>query len=241
MNDFVHEFSFDTNQWNVIKADGPKGRHFHTANVYNGGMFIFGGKNNSYMNDLWRFDLGVFSFACIVTSIETHVWTQLVPVSGRPPSKRYGHSVVFWGNSMWVYGGFDDFGYKSDELFQFNLGMPAPSFSDLISFSESKMWHKIETFRMQTYDTPLLLEKYQHTAVVANNSMFVWGGRGDKKQDFSNELLQYTFGTCFVFFFILTIRNSDVGQGTSKGQGSTPSVGTQNGYVEWKDVHEWRL
>lgn len=57
------------------------------------------------------------------------------------------------------------------------------------------MWHKIETFRMQTDDNPLLLEKYQHTAVVVNNSMFVWGGRGDKKQDFNNELLQYTFGT----------------------------------------------
>lgn len=67
MNDFVHEFSFDTHSWNVIKAtDGPKGRHFHTANVHNGGMFIFGGKNNSYMNDLWRFDLGKLLW-CLVS------------------------------------------------------------------------------------------------------------------------------------------------------------------------------
>jgi hypothetical protein len=57
------------------------------------------------------------------------------------------------------------------------------------------MWHKIDTFRMQTDDNPLLLEKYQHTTVVINNSMFLWGGRGDKKQDFNNELLQYNFGT----------------------------------------------
>jgi hypothetical protein len=55
--------------------------------------------------------------------LETHVWTAITAISGRPPSKRYGHSLVFWGNSLWVYGGFDDFGYKSDELFQFNLGM----------------------------------------------------------------------------------------------------------------------
>jgi len=36
----------------------PQGRHFHTAVEYQGGMYIFGGKSNGYMNDLWRFDFG---------------------------------------------------------------------------------------------------------------------------------------------------------------------------------------
>eukprot|EP01126_Amoeba_proteus_P054267 TRINITY_DN666_c0_g1_i12.p1 TRINITY_DN666_c0_g1~~TRINITY_DN666_c0_g1_i12.p1 ORF type:complete len:361 (+),score=63.46 TRINITY_DN666_c0_g1_i12:981-2063(+) len=61
---------------------------------------------------------------------------------------------------------------------------------------ESKMWYKINTYTMNPPDgPPLQLEKYQHSAVVSNNSMFVWGGRGEKKQDFSSDLLQYTFGT----------------------------------------------
>jgi hypothetical protein len=37
---------------------GPTGRHFHSAVVFDGCMYIFGGKNNGYMNDLHCFDIG---------------------------------------------------------------------------------------------------------------------------------------------------------------------------------------
>jgi len=46
--------------WSKVKSGKirPKGRHFHSAVVFKGSMYIFGGKNNGYMNDLYCFDLG---------------------------------------------------------------------------------------------------------------------------------------------------------------------------------------
>jgi len=149
----------------------PKGRHFHTAEVWKDGMYIFGGKSNGYMNDFYRFDL------------ITHVWTTVSVVSGRPPSKRFGHSSVYWGNAMWIYGGFDDFGYKSDELYQYRF--------------DTKIWHKITyTIAQPSEGLPIRLEKYQHTAVVYNDAMYTFGGRGDKKEHFCSDLLKYCFNTC---------------------------------------------
>jgi len=43
-------------------------------------------------------------------------------ISGKPPTKRYGHSAVVYNSNMYVYGGYDDFGYKSNEIFEFRLG-----------------------------------------------------------------------------------------------------------------------
>ena len=37
----------------------PRGRHFHTSVSYKGKMYIFGGKSNGYMADIWAFDFGL--------------------------------------------------------------------------------------------------------------------------------------------------------------------------------------
>uniref|UniRef100_A0A6B2LB05 Uncharacterized protein n=1 Tax=Arcella intermedia TaxID=1963864 RepID=A0A6B2LB05_9EUKA len=133
-------------------------------------MYIFGGKSSSYMNDFYRFDL------------VNHSWSAVEVVSGRAPSKRYGHIAEVWGNSMWVYGGYDDFGYKSDELYQFRF--------------DTKIWHKINYVVAQPQSGPVIhLEKYQHTGNVYNDGLYVFGGRCDKKEFFGNDLLKYCFAT----------------------------------------------
>lgn len=53
---------------------------------------------------------------------ETKTWTQQEYHSGKPPSKRYGHSAVVYSGCMYVFGGYDDFGYKSNELFEYRFG-----------------------------------------------------------------------------------------------------------------------
>jgi len=54
--------SIDRKRWKKIEATGnkPKGRHFHTAIIHASKMFVFGGKSNGYMNDLFYLDLGMF-------------------------------------------------------------------------------------------------------------------------------------------------------------------------------------
>lgn len=82
---------------------------------------------------------------------------------------------------MWIYGGYDDFGYKCDDLFQYRF--------------DTKLWQHIKTYTVVPEDQPrLYLERYNHTAVVYQDSMYIFGGRGDKKEEFNNDLLQYNFG-----------------------------------------------
>lgn len=87
-------------------------RHFHSAVVHNGSMYVFGGKSNGYMDDLQCFHFGSFSSCAPRTHGEGHVAPQREPVSppcllvdsgvwtaikasakkqGSPPSKRSAH------------------------------------------------------------------------------------------------------------------------------------------------------
>jgi N-acetylneuraminic acid mutarotase len=47
----------------------PRGRHFHSAVTYNEKMYIFGGKSNGYMSDIWCFDFGNFFFLFLKSQI----------------------------------------------------------------------------------------------------------------------------------------------------------------------------
>ena len=42
---------------------------------------------------------------------------------GQKISKRYGHSAVVYNDSMYVFGGYDDFGLTCNDLWEFNFGM----------------------------------------------------------------------------------------------------------------------
>ena len=60
MND-VLVYSFADIMWQTLKVEGkrPCERSGHAAVIYEGSMYIFGGKDdeNSKLNDLWKFDL----------------------------------------------------------------------------------------------------------------------------------------------------------------------------------------
>ena len=60
INDIV-VYSFTENAWHTIdvKGEKPEVRSGHSAVVYSGGMWVFGGKDdeNNKLNDLWRYDI----------------------------------------------------------------------------------------------------------------------------------------------------------------------------------------
>lgn len=73
---------------------------------------MFGGKNNGYRNDINIFD------------IKTEKWLDMseMPISGRPPSKRYGHTSVLYNKCIYIYGGYDDSGYNTNDLYEYRIG-----------------------------------------------------------------------------------------------------------------------
>ena len=60
---------------------------------YGNGMFVIGGSDGGYRNDVWR-------------SSDGENWVS-VPVSGGHFSGRRGHQAVSYGGSLWVIGGQD--------------------------------------------------------------------------------------------------------------------------------------
>lgn len=92
-------------------------RHFHTCVYYKDKMYIFGGKGNSYLNDLHSYDF-------------KGNWVQ-IKGSGTSPSARYGHSAIIYNNRMYIYGGYDINCFASNDLYSFDF--------------ETSKWSLIET------------------------------------------------------------------------------------------------
>jgi hypothetical protein len=52
--------------------------------------------------------------------LDTMKWQEVLG-EGRP-NKRYGHSAVVYRGSMYIFGGYDDFGLKCNDLWQLDFG-----------------------------------------------------------------------------------------------------------------------
>lgn len=80
----------------------PKARGYHTANIVDGKLIIFGGSDGGEcFNDVWVYD------------IETHLW-KAAPVSGT--FRRLSHTATIVGSYLFVIGGHDGNEYSNDVL-----------------------------------------------------------------------------------------------------------------------------
>eukprot|EP01087_Luapelamoeba_hula_P013250 TRINITY_DN3789_c1_g1_i3.p1 TRINITY_DN3789_c1_g1~~TRINITY_DN3789_c1_g1_i3.p1 ORF type:complete len:412 (+),score=32.16 TRINITY_DN3789_c1_g1_i3:16-1251(+) len=113
----VYVFMLATCQWHTIPpvpatASGatPCGRSFHSAviDTTNATMYIFGGKSNGYLNDVWCFN------------IKTNLW-QNCRVDGKRPTRRYAQTCIFYDGSIYMFGGFDTDSFKCNDTWQFDL------------------------------------------------------------------------------------------------------------------------
>ena len=55
------------------------------------------------------------------------------------PNKRYGHSAVVYRGSMYIFGGYDDFGLKCNDLWQLDFGTCESQLSLSLSLSLSPL------------------------------------------------------------------------------------------------------
>ena len=137
----------DTGVWQALPNENggewPMARHFHAAVTVGSSFYVLFGKSNGYMNDLHRFDPAARRWE----RIESH---------NSAPSRRYGHAAVEWGGDVYVYGGFDDFGLRCNDLWKFDCAR--------------REWSAV--LHLQS-EAP---EALHHAAVVYQGSMLVWGG-----------------------------------------------------------------
>ena len=94
-------YNFTTNQWeNIEIAPGqpmPCSRSGHSASIYNGNMYVFGGKNDDSekLNDLW------------VYNIAEKRWVE-IGATGNIPFERSGHSSDIFDDHLVIFGGIWD-------------------------------------------------------------------------------------------------------------------------------------
>lgn len=108
----LHVFNFQSKQWRAIHPSGkePTKRTSHSAVIYNGKMYVFGGfSGEEYLNDLFEFDL------------ETEVWTDISSTCrGDIPAPRSRFCAAVHGDSMYILGGWNKVGYFND-FYVFNF------------------------------------------------------------------------------------------------------------------------
>jgi hypothetical protein len=127
-------------------------------------MYVFGGIDGSYRNDVHRLNL------------DTLTWSGALSPSGTPPSPRWAHSAVVYGNYMYVFGGHD--GSNKNDFHRLNL--------DTLTWSGA----------LSPSGTPPS-PRWAHRAVVYGNYMYVFGGY---VSGFSNDLHRTDLSTVISVF-----------------------------------------
>ena len=105
----VSIYSFVNNQWENVEleigAPAPCARSGHSASVFNGNMYVFGGKNDSSekLNDLWLFN------------IADKKWIE-IEAEGEVPFERSGHSSDIYEDYLVIFGGIWDVTKELNDL-----------------------------------------------------------------------------------------------------------------------------
>jgi hypothetical protein len=87
-------FFYDLRQSKFLEIENDKGiggRSFHSAVMFGGRMYVFGGRANGYRSDLWSF------------SFSRRHWSLVKPKSNIAPTARYGHTATIYGGAMARY------------------------------------------------------------------------------------------------------------------------------------------
>jgi N-acetylneuraminic acid mutarotase len=186
--DDLWKYNLDTLRWTQMKPnlrDGraPKSRRGHSAVLYQGTMYIFGGRRAKRLpsiveaaslqlvgkpdparqqggtnhetghNPLTLKDIWGYN-------ILLNEWFEVVPTAGSAiPVERQGHRTVIWDDMMYVYGGYEAPIQYLNDTWHFNL--------------TAKVWHSkiIEQTR-----TPI--RRSQYGIAMWNRFVVIFGGYG---------------------------------------------------------------
>ena len=118
----VHMQIRENSGWSLMETSSsmtggtpPCERSLHTAAVLNGCLYMFGGYDGqTRVNDFHCFSFAEKRFSPVLPASN----------SGQPPSPRDRHVAVVYGNSFYVFGGFDGTSRVSDFSFLFLFTIP---------------------------------------------------------------------------------------------------------------------
>eukprot|EP01091_Cochliopodium_minus_P009647 TRINITY_DN2416_c0_g1_i1.p1 TRINITY_DN2416_c0_g1~~TRINITY_DN2416_c0_g1_i1.p1 ORF type:complete len:509 (-),score=94.25 TRINITY_DN2416_c0_g1_i1:8-1534(-) len=153
-------FNIEQNKWFEIKSKSkilPEGRNFHSSVIYHDDLYIFAGISNGLYSDLFKFNL------------DDYTWTQLKSLD---QGNKMGHTAVTYNHSMYVFGGYDNFGSGSNDLFQYVF--------------KTNTWKQVHPPKNGVQPRSV----YHHSAVVYQGSMYTFGGIPA-----SVEVQEFRFGT----------------------------------------------
>jgi N-acetylneuraminic acid mutarotase len=138
----------------------PTARNGHTMVVLNDKIYIFGGEtSDSRTDDFYEITLNPPTSTRINDKFDTDTDTETLPTA------RIGHTMVTMNNKIYIFGGY---GVNSDGLESY-----LNDFYEIdIANSTSKLINEVN------YDATLLLESFEHTMVVLNDKIYIFGGYG---------------------------------------------------------------
>jgi hypothetical protein len=149
------------NSWTAVSTTGaPAARQYHTAVWTGSEMIVWGGAyydgSSHYLNDGGRYNPAGNSWTAVSTT--------------GAPAARGGHTAVWTGSELIVWGGVNGVSYLNDG------GRYNPA---------GNSWTAVST-------TGAPAARYYHTAVWTGSELIVWGGYGNS--GYLNDTFSYTPG-----------------------------------------------
>lgn len=134
----------------------PSPRTDHTAVLYEGSMYVFGGYDGkARYNDLYKFKLRNKKYS----------WKK-IEAEGTVPLNRFGHSSVVCRDFMFVIGGWN--GHDTmDDVYQYSF--------------LSNLWFEIRRIK-GVRPKP----RYRHSAIALKHEIIIFGGVDTSQQRFND-------------------------------------------------------
>ena len=154
-------YSFAVQRWNrdVVREDvRPSSRHGHIMVYYNHFLYVFGGRNPSFVtnNELWRFDI---------------VWRrwQLIPGGSSQPEAVFGHAAVVTPRGvLYIIGGVSDGDDFVRQMYEFHIDQGVWQDTDPIgvrpggTFGHSAVYDGVRDAIVVFRSTGVAFQRYSH-------------------------------------------------------------------------------
>ena len=96
----------------------PSARHFHSANIYNDRMYIFGGLSTQDLNDLKSFHFGRVAWYR-TNFAATEKWENIEATNAISP--RRGHQSIIFDHYLIIHGGRNKVAINDLQFFDFRM------------------------------------------------------------------------------------------------------------------------
>ncbi|XP_064465607.1 attractin-like protein 1 isoform X2 [Ornithodoros turicata] len=161
----------DSPAYELVETSGwIRSRAMHQALVLRHAMWVVGGESLTELDQqIARFDF------------LTHTWSTVKPSTPSAPSNRYGHSVVLYKGSLYMFGGTLRDGNTCNDLWRWDTALLS--------------WAQLSPHQPECqYELCPPLTATGHTAVIVDNTMVVIFGH-NPLYGYLNVVQEYTFGT----------------------------------------------